>query len=69
MLLYSEIFLFSGEWLTDDGCLSPIWPLVNEVSLCVTCRCATSLRQIFLCAQSFASRPVPYREACGGSGN
>ncbi len=24
MLLYSEIFLFSGEWLTDDGCLSPM---------------------------------------------
>ncbi|CAK9257971.1 unnamed protein product [Sphagnum jensenii] len=69
MLLYSEIFLFSGEWLTDDGCLSPIWPLVNEVSLCVTCRCATSLRQFCLCAQSFASRPVPYREACGGNGN
>jgi hypothetical protein len=22
--LYSEIFLFSGEWLTDDGCLSPM---------------------------------------------
>ncbi|CAK9196322.1 unnamed protein product [Sphagnum troendelagicum] len=69
MLLYSEIFLFSGEWLTDDGRLSPIWPLVNEVSLCVTCRCATSLRQFCLCAQSFASRPVPYREACGGNGN
>ncbi|KAH8947253.1 hypothetical protein BDL97_11G030200 [Sphagnum fallax] len=69
MLLYSEIFLFSGEWLTDDGCLSPIWPLVNEVSFCVTCRCATSLRQFCLCAQSFASRPVPYREACGGNGN
>ncbi len=42
---------------------------MNEVSLCVTCRCATSLRQFCLCAQSFASRPVPYREACGGNGN
>ncbi len=42
---------------------------MNEVSGCVTCRCVTSLRQFCLCAQSFASRPVPYREACGGNGN
>ncbi|CAM6036065.1 unnamed protein product [Sphagnum compactum] len=68
MLLYSEIFLFSGEWLTDDGCLSPIWPLVDEFSGCVTYRCGSSLRQFCLYAQSFASRPVPYREACGGNG-
>ncbi len=59
----------SGSSKVFLSVLSCSWPLVNEVYGCVTFRCVTLLRQFCLCAQSFASRPVPYREACGGNGN